>query len=186
MEYRVTGEWDEALWGEAERIYEQAFPLDGKKSRAIIRRMFERGLCQLHTFTDGKELVGMALTGVDRQENALLIDYIAVRENFRGSGKGRRFLDRIKQWAQTDEGCKGIIVEVEAEETEENARRIRFWERNGFHLTAYVHQYIWVPEPYRAMYMNFDGQDRLPEDGKALFRCITRFHEQAYRRNGNA
>ncbi|MBO9606511.1 MAG: GNAT family N-acetyltransferase [Paenibacillaceae bacterium] len=184
MEYRVTAEWDEALWGEAERIYEQAFPRDGKKSRAIIRRMFERGLCRLHTASVGTAVVGMALTGIDRQANALLIDYIAMREDVRGSGNGGRLLDRIKQWAQTEAGCKGIIVEVEAEETEENVRRIRFWERNGFHATEYIHHYIWVPEPYRAMYVNFDERDGLPDDGKALFRCITRFHEQAYRRNG--
>ncbi|WP_053373967.1 MULTISPECIES: N-acetyltransferase [Bacillales] len=183
LEYSITDEWNEARWIAAERIYEQAFPLDGKKSRDIVRRMFEKRMCQLHTMAQDSEMVGMALTGIDQHAGALLIDYIAVRKDFRGSGYGRLFLDRIKEWARTAANCKGIIVEVESEPTEENSRRIHFWESNGFHLTAYIHQYIWVPEPYQAMYLNFEEDIRLPDDGKLLFRSITRFHEKAYRRS---
>ncbi|TBL80311.1 GNAT family N-acetyltransferase [Paenibacillus thalictri] len=181
LEYRITDKWDDELWAAAERIYEEAFPLDGKKSRDIIRRMFERNMCELHTMTQGPEVVGMALTGSDRQAGALLIDYLAVRQHLRGNGYGRLLLDRIKQWAHSVTGCKGIIVEVEADPTEENEQRIRFWETCGFRITGYVHQYIWVPEPYRAMYLNFDETDPLPEDGETLFGSITRFHEKAYR-----
>ncbi|WP_282942609.1 GNAT family N-acetyltransferase [Paenibacillus sp. RC67] len=182
LEYSITDEWDDVSWTEAERIYEQAFPLEGKKSRDIIRRMFEKGMCQLHTLSQKSGMVGMALTGIDQQAGALLIDYLAVSEDFRGRGYGRMLLDHIKQWTQTNTGCKGILVEVESEPTEENKQRIHFWETNGFHLTVYVHHYIWVPEPYQAMYLNFEEANRLPEDGKMLFRSITRFHEKAYRR----
>ncbi|CAG7654735.1 GNAT family N-acetyltransferase [Paenibacillus allorhizosphaerae] len=182
LEYFVTDEWDDARWSAAERIYEQAFPLDGKKSREIIRRMFERKMCQLHTIAQDSEMVGMALTGIDRQAGALIIDYLAIRQEVRGRGYGGLMLDRIKPWTRSVTECKGIIVEVESEPTEENRRRIRFWETNGFHLTAYVHQYIWVPEPYQAMYLNFDETNGLPEDGKTLFRSIAGFHEKAYRR----
>jgi GNAT superfamily N-acetyltransferase len=182
LEYRNTEEWDEARWNAVEPIYEQAFP-SGRKSRDIIRRMFQKRMCRLHTIAQGSEIVGMALTGTDHQAGALIIDYIAVRKDARGSGYGSLLLGFIKQWAQTIEGCKGIIVEVEAQPTEANRQRIRFWETNGFHLTAYVHQYIWVPEPYRAMYLNFDEHNVLPEDGEVLFRSITRFHQEAYRRS---
>ncbi|HZG13865.1 MAG TPA: GNAT family N-acetyltransferase [Candidatus Bathyarchaeia archaeon] len=180
-EYRITEEWDEAFWVDVEKIYEEAFPLSGKKSRDIIRRMFEKHMCQLHTIGQGSEVVGMALTGIDPKADALLIDYLAVRKDARGHGYGRRLLECIKEWAGAHAGCKGIIVEVEADLTEENHKRIQFWEANGFHLTAYVHHYIWVPEPYQAMFFNFDETDRLPEDGKILFRSITRFHQKAYR-----
>ncbi|MBE1442118.1 GNAT family N-acetyltransferase [Paenibacillus sp. OAS669] len=183
LDYQITDEWDEVLWSSVEPIYEQAFPIGGRKSRDIVRRMFSRKMCQLHTISRGSEFIGMALSGIDKQAGALLIDYLAIRSEVRGEGNGRCFLDRIKEWARTHAECKGIIVEVEAEPTEENQRRVQFWEANGFHLTDYVHQYIWVPEPYRAMYLNFNERDRLPEDGEQLFRSITRFHEKAYRRN---
>ncbi|MEB3103942.1 GNAT family N-acetyltransferase [Ferviditalea candida] len=181
LEYHITDVWDLARWAAVEQIYEQAFP-HGRKSGDIIRRMFERRLCQLHTIADGSEIVGMALTGIDHEANALIIDYLAVGKDVRGNGYGRLLLNRIKQWARTAAGCKGIIIEVESEPTKENIQRIHFWESNGFHLTAYVHQYIWVPEPYKAMYLNFDDGNRLPEDGGMLFRSITRFHEKSFRR----
>jgi GNAT superfamily N-acetyltransferase len=183
LEYRITDEWNEARWSAVERIYEQAFPLDGKKSRDIVRRMFEKRMCQLHTIAQDSEIVGMALTGIDQHAGALIIDYIAIRKELRGSGYGRLLLDRIKKWTRTVTNCKGIIVEVESEPTEENSRRIHFWKTNGFHLTAYVHQYIWVSEPYQAMYLNFEESNRLPDDGELLFRSITQFHENAYRRS---
>lgn len=76
-----------------------------------------------------------------------------------------------------------MIVEVEAAPSEANTRRVCFWEQCGFRTTDYVHRYIWVPEPYRAMYRSFDADDPLPDDGEALFRCITRFHRKAYRKS---
>lgn len=179
--YDVTDQWDEERWNAAEVIYEEAFPLDGKKSRAIIQGMFAKRMCQLHTLEQGAEMVGMALTGVDAQANALIVDYLAVRANARGTGFGRLMLEQMKRWALEQRGCRGLIVEVESEPTEENEQRIRFWQSNGFEQTDYVHHYIWVPEPYRAMALSFDSADKLPDDGKQLFKSITRFHEKAYR-----
>ncbi|PWW04794.1 acetyltransferase (GNAT) family protein [Paenibacillus cellulosilyticus] len=180
--YHVTEQWEEERWNAVEPIYEEAFPLDGKKSRAIIQGMFAKKMCQLHTLALGEQMVAMALTGVDAQANAVIVDYLAVRANVRGSGFGRLLLDQIKQWAREKMSCRGLIVEVESDLTEDNEQRIRFWQSNGFELTDYVHQYIWVPEPYRAMALSFDSSDKLPDDGKQLFKSITRFHERAYRR----
>jgi GNAT superfamily N-acetyltransferase len=182
LEYHVTDEWDEVSWASVERIYEQAFPAHGRKSLDIIRRMFDRKLCQLHTICIGGQAVGMALTGIHQHAAVVLIDYLAVKQDARGRGYGRLLLDCIKQWAHATEGCRGIIVEVEAEPTKENRSRIQFWQRNGFLLTSYIHHYIWVPEPYQAMAYSFNESEPLTQDGKALFRIITRFHEKAYRK----
>jgi GNAT superfamily N-acetyltransferase len=183
--YEVTDHWEEERWNAAERIYEEAFPMDGKKSRSIIQGMFAKRMCQLHTLEQGADMVGMALTGVDAQANALIVDYLAIRSSVRGTGFGRLLLNQIKEWALEKQGCRGLIVEVEADPTVDNKQRIRFWQKNGFELTAYVHHYIWVPEPYRAMAFSFDSSDKLPDDGKQLFKSITRFHEKAYRRRKN-
>ncbi|GAA3401813.1 GNAT family N-acetyltransferase [Paenibacillus hodogayensis] len=182
MDYRVTAEWNETIWRLAEPIYRHAFPEHGRKPEAIIRRMFERGLCRLHTAAVDNETIAMALTGIDARASALLIDYIAVKREVQSRGYGRLFLERIRTWAETSARCRGIIVEVEADPSNENLRRIRFWEQCGFRLTDYVHHYIWVPEPYRAMALSFRQDDPLPDDGETLFRSITRFHQQAYRK----
>jgi GNAT superfamily N-acetyltransferase len=181
MEYQTIAEWNEEIWTKAERIYQQAFPKEGRKSRAIIRQMFEKQMCQLHFASENSELIAMALTGVTKK--VLIIDYIAIKEDLRGKGYGRLFMDYIINWAEIIACCTGVVVEVEAEAALENSRRIRFWEACGFHFTEYVHHYIWVPEPYHAMYLNFNPKIPLSEDGKELFRYITQFHEKAYRKS---
>lgn len=181
--YFTAAEWDEELWLRAELIYHQAFPEHGRKNRSIIRQMFDRGMCQLHLVAEDSEGIAMALTGMDRKSHTLIIDYLAVEERYRGRGYGRLLIDYLITWAEESAGCNGIVIEVEADSSPENSRRIRFWERCGFRLTDYVHSYIWVPEPYRAMHLDFYPDHPLSEDGKVLFRIITDFHNHAYRKD---
>ncbi|MDF2723128.1 MAG: family N-acetyltransferase [Paenibacillus sp.] len=184
LQFQTTALWSEPMWRQAGPIYAEAFADKGGKSEALIRGMFARGLCQLHTASVGSNTAAMALTGFAGEQKAVIIDYIAVSEAERSRGTGRQLVDYIKRWAK-EAGCRGIVIEVEAEPTDENIGRIRFWQRCGFALTEAVHQYIWVPEPYRAMvfHLTETEEHRLPEDGEALFRCITRFHRKAYRKS---
>ncbi|MFB9274337.1 GNAT family N-acetyltransferase [Cohnella cellulosilytica] len=183
MEHLTTNEWNEALWAEADAIYREAFPEHGRKSEAIVRRMFERGLCALHVWRIEGEAAAMALTSYDDRSGLLVVDYIAVRQARQGQGIGRRCVLQLRDWiSRAQPGCHGIVIEVEAEETEENARRICFWQSAGFRLTDYVHAYVWVPETYRAMALGFDAALPLTDDGRELFKTITRYHERAYRK----
>jgi len=183
MDYEATVEWDEALWRRAEPVYREAFPEHGRKTFAVVRRMFERKLSALHALSDRGEVVAMALTAFDDASRTLIVDYIAVSEARRGQGLGRELLARIREWAlSVRPDCRGMIIEVEAEGTPDNAARIRFWERLGFRLTDYVKSYVWVPETYRAMALSFDESAPPVEDGERLFKAITRYHEKAYRR----
>lgn len=183
MEHLTTDRWDGALWAEADVIYREAFPEHGRKSEAIVRRMFERGLCTLHVWRMEGEAAAMALTAFDDRSGLLVIDYIAVKQSRQGQGIGRSCVLQLRDWTVgAKPGCRGIVIEVEAEETEENAGRIRFWESAGFRLTEYVHVYVWVPETYRAMSLGFELSSPLTDDGKELFKAITRYHERAYRK----
>ncbi|NOU64802.1 GNAT family N-acetyltransferase [Paenibacillus sp. LMG 31461] len=182
MIYEITTRWDEALWEKAEHVYNEAFPEHGRKNRALIRSMFERGICMMHTWSLDGDVVAMALTALNTKARILIIDYIAVLQEQRGHGVGLACMRDIRNWAENEAGCLGIVIEVEAETSKENTDRIRFWEKAGFHLTDYVHTYIWVPETYRAMYMSFGAFEQ--QDGRQLFDYITEYHEKAYRVKG--
>ncbi|OAS16453.1 GNAT family N-acetyltransferase [Paenibacillus oryzisoli] len=182
MIHEITTRWDEALWEEAEPVYKEAFPEHGRKSRALIRSMFERGICMLHTWRIGDSVMAMALTALNAKVRMLIVDYIAVRIEQRGQGVGLACMRDIRNWAENEANCLGIVIEVEAEMSKENADRIRFWEKAGFQLTDYVHTYIWVPETYRAMYMSLSIIEQY--DGERLFDYITEYHEKAYRGKG--
>jgi GNAT superfamily N-acetyltransferase len=181
LTFRTIDHWDEGVWKLAEPVYTAAFPPSTSKKPGLIRSMLERRICYLHVAQLGGETVAMAISAIDRKYRALIIDYLAVAESARRQGVGREFLECIARWAADEQRLDGIIIEVEAEPAEQNLQRIRFWERCGFTLTDYVHTYIWVPEPYRAMYRKLSPDAKLPADGKALFRAITDFHQKAYR-----
>lgn len=126
----------------------------------------------------------MAVTGVAGQaaDKVLIIDYLAVDTELRGTGTGTWMLEQIRAWAVQEHNIRGIIIEAESGATESHKERIHFWERNGFVLTSYVHQYRMVPEPYQAMLLPLDERANVPDDGEALFRYINAFHKVAFRK----
>jgi GNAT superfamily N-acetyltransferase len=182
MEFYTTDQWDEELWSQAGFIYKQAFETSGSKTEAIIRRLLTKKLGHLHIAKDGSDLIAMSLTGKLEGIDALLIDYIAVREVRRNQGIGRLFLDYIIEWTRNTEYCNGVVIEIEYGDNPLYWKRVRFWQQSGFILTSYIHIYKWVPETYQAMYLILEPEATIPTDGALLFDHITEFHEKAYRR----
>lgn len=180
--YRSTSQWDEAMWRAIEPVYQMGFAEHSRKPKTILECLLERGGGRLHAGYAGNEAIAMGISGYDSELEAMVIDYLTVHPDWRGRGLGQWFLNQLRGEAEQNPGCKGIILEAEADDTPVNQSRIRFWTTCGFQLTDYIHTYIWVPEPYRAMSLSFDSASPLPTDGEALFGAITRFHKQAYRR----
>ncbi len=178
MEFITLDRLDDRYWPAALVLYQEAFP-NGKPLR-VLENTFAQGVGYLHVELEDGEVVAMALTGKLPKANALLIDYIAVRPAERGRGRGTRLVEEISREAR-EMGLDGLILEAEAGPEPENEKRIRFWEGCGFTATPYVHQYIWVPEPYRALYLTFDPKKPLPADGRELFRHISSFHSLVFR-----
>jgi GNAT superfamily N-acetyltransferase len=166
-------------WPEALRLYREAFP-EGKPD-PVVTGMFDKRMSLLHTESRDGALLAMAISGIVQQGSVLLIDYVAVRSDVRGQGIGVQFVNDIKQWA-IEARLRALIIEVESDPTPDNEARIRFWQRCGFLLTDYIHRYIWVPEPYRAMYMPLVPDYRVEDRGESLFREIGRFHRKAFQR----
>lgn len=180
MEIKTIDYWDEQLWKQVSPIYNQAFAEKGAKPEKIIRNMFRKKICYLHMMVEDGDVTAMALTGKLRVIQALLIDYLAVREELRGRGAGLKLMNYIKKWSQTEGGFSSHIIEVESEETLENLSRINFWKKCGFQLTDYIHHYIWVPEPYQAMYNILIPTATIPKEGEELFKHISQFHKASY------
>lgn len=180
MNFITVDDWDEKLWEQANIVYEEAFGQSGAKSEKIIRNMFAKGICFLHVVFVDDDVVGMAITGKLKNTRALLIDYLAVRSHCRRHGIGKRLLDYIKEWSKMEQMVEAVIIEVESDSTPENIARINFWQKSEFHLTEYIHHYIWVPEPYQAMYCKLEVDAKIPQDGEALFQLIVQFHKESF------
>ncbi|MEW4369826.1 GNAT family N-acetyltransferase [Paenibacillus kandeliae] len=183
LELDTLDHWDESLWQQMKPIYEEAFA-HGAKPERILKIMLDRGLATMHAGYDDGELVAMAFTGRgdSPDQPTLIIDYMAIRKDRRGRGEGKLFFTLLRDWAVLTYGVAAIIIEAEAEDNAENRERIVFWEKCGFVPTSYVHHYIWVPETYRALVLPIDPAFTVTDDGQSLFRQITHFHEQSFRK----
>ncbi len=180
---RTWDRWDDAVWQQLKPIYEEAF-IHGAKPEKIIRQMLDRQIAFLHAGYDGDELVAMALTGFGgaTEPQTMIIDYMAIRHDRRGRGEGRLFFELLRDWGIAHHRIAAIIIEAEAEDTQENRERIVFWEKCGFQPTSYVHHYIWIPETYRALVLPLQPDFQVTDDGQHIFEQITDFHERSFRK----
>lgn len=183
MDFFTSDYWDETLWLKVKEIYQEAFGGHGGKPEKIIRNMFAKRICFLHMALEGNDVAGMALTGSLGGSGIIMIDYLTVRKELRGCGIGQEFFKYIKSWAAEQEWYKRILIEVECENTAENLARIHFWGKCGFVLAdEYTHHYNWVPEPYQAMVLYLRNDSKVPLNGEDLFKYITAFHKESFRK----
>ncbi len=175
----TQGKLDDRYWPGALSLYRQAFP-EGKPEHILVA-MFRKLIAYLHVVCDDEGVIAMAITGRVAQGKLLLIDYMAVRDDLRGKGVGQALLGEIKSWAAEELSADGLLIEVEYGQTPEDVSRLRFWQKCGFVLTEYVHQYIWVPEPYQAMYFPLVPDAGIPSDGRKLFKYISDYHGRSFR-----
>jgi len=181
MHFFTISEWDEGIWQKVRSIYHEAFANHGGKPEKVLRNMFSKCNCHLHVVLNRDLPVGMAITGAMHSSKVLIIDYFTIKPNYRGQGIGKEFVRYLKTWAnqQVDYNC--LLLEVEINQTNESINRITFWERCGFTiLKDYIHQYIWVPEPYQAMILILHESIPLFR-GEEAFKYISAFHRKSFR-----
>lgn len=116
-------------------IYENScplhFPAPEIKPVFMIKSMVERGGYIGIGVYDGDRLAGYALCVQAPEKNTILLDYLAVFEEYRNKGVGALMLKEMQR-IYTD--MHGVIIETErpdkAEDEEDRTLRIR---RNGFY-----------------------------------------------------
>lgn len=184
---RTEKDWNDEFWTRIRPIYEDSFPEHIRKPERIVRNMLSKMDAFIHEGTLEEEPCSMALTGLSADRRLLIVDYLAVSPNIREQGIGHRTVEALARWARETYGVQGLLIEAEADDSEEGQNRLRFWKSCGFESTEYVHSYVWVPEKYRAMLLDLQGvgtsgQNRISRDGRQLFTYIEAFHRSSFER----
>ncbi len=141
--HRITQQQDsyfEPCW----QLYLAAFPQEERRPLDYQLEALAREHYHMEALLDEGQLIGL-LCWWELTE-LLYLEHLAIMEQQRSSGYGQRILAHIK--AEQD---KTILLEVEPPREQIQARRIAFYERQGFHLNA--HAYAQPP---------YAGRDFLP------------------------
>ncbi|RPK06090.1 GNAT family N-acetyltransferase [Priestia endophytica] len=106
----------------------------------IVKSAIKKDVLHPVYLTNGSEIYGYALYQDVPELKCIHVLFLAIVPSYRSSGLGSVLLDRLKALSKN-----GLILEVEDPETAESdeewsirTRRIRFYERNGFHLIPNV------------------------------------------------
>ena len=113
------------------------FPPDELKPLSSMLEMLKRGIYACYGIYEGKTLLAYAyLTLID---NLVLVDYLAVVKDFRGSGIGTKFLTELKSILAD----KTIVIECEnpnfatdCEDKNTRVSRINFYKNCDFVLSG--------------------------------------------------
>lgn len=166
---------------EIENIYQQYmthdFPENELKPLSSIERMYQQGRYKGFVMEENGEVKAYWMLLQDSENNAYLLDYFAVLEEFRGQGYGSRALVNILDSVEVDE-----LVVIEAEnpkkaasqnENEIQERRLDFYRRNGVIFTELAS--VVYEAAYVIMYLSKGGKE-LPEE--EVYRIYVDFYEK--------
>ena len=108
-------------------LYIAAFPKEERREFDQLKQLLNNEECHFYRIsTQSKTLAGFCILW--EFSGFVFIEHFAVKPEMRGLGIGEKTLAKIKENFQ-----KSIILETELPADELKIRRIRFYERNGFH-----------------------------------------------------
>lgn len=156
---------------EVKKIYEEEmihdFPACEIKPFGAIERMYLQGEYFAYGDFNKEELISYALIAKPKGGNVGLLDYLAVREEKRGSGYGSKTIEQIKEYFRNK--WDGLIVEAEhieyakgMDDRKKRQRRIRFYKKNGLFSLDFESR-IFGTE-YMVLYLNTNLDDFMDKE----------------------
>lgn len=117
-------------WADIYRLYRRAFPAAEKKPFFMILNMYRKGASDVWRFTADGTFAGLIIT--INGEQHVLLDYLAVEEDRRGTGIGTEILGLMRQqYAGKDVFLEIESVYEECENKQQRLRRKHFYEKAG-------------------------------------------------------
>lgn len=131
-----------------EAIFYEAFPPSETIPFITILKKMEDYREIVYYCRKENEIVAIALMAIFEEPSFLLLDYFALKNEFRGKGIGTVFLSKLIQFSEENGPYSLIIAEVEdpefGEDQQVKNRRIRFYQNIGMKILSNV-TYILPP-----------------------------------------
>ena len=120
---------------EIKNLYIEVFPKAERKPMDQIIKVCENGFGRIIPILLDDEFVGMFITLDSNKDDALLIDYFAIKNDYRGLSLGSKSIELLNKMEN-----KTIIIEIEpcnkdAENFIQRKKRKKFYKNLGFRQT---------------------------------------------------
>jgi len=171
----------------ASRIYEESFPLSERQPLHAVKKWIAAARYQL-IVGEEEAIVLMAFLWRLQGTDFTLLDYLAVRKEWRGRGLGAQFLTQVL--AQMNECGEHLLLELEDPEEGDRAareRRIAFYRGLGARELQGV-RYFLPPlgtlEATRMRLYVLPGLDAGALDGDLVRSLIAQLYRELHERDG--
>ncbi len=117
-------------------VYEKmtaAFPYEERRDISDQKECLSNNFFKFSEIFDNETEVGFIALWVFPE--FVFIEHIAIDENKRSGGYGSKAIELLKETYN-----KPIILEAEAPETEQQIKRIKFYDRLGFKINSYYYK----------------------------------------------
>lgn len=120
---------------EIKKLYIEAFPKAERKPMEQILKVCQDGLGRIIPILLDDDFVGMFITLDSNKDDTLLIDYFAIKDDYRGLSLGSKSIELLNKTEN-----KTIIIEIEpcheeAENIIQRKKRKKFYKNLGFRQT---------------------------------------------------
>lgn len=120
---------------EIKNLYIEAFPKSERKPMDQIIKVCQNGFGRIIPILLDDEFVGMFITLDSNKDDTLLIDYFAIKNDYRGLSLGSKSIELLNKMEN-----KTIIIEIEpchkdAENFIQRKKRKKFYKNLGFRQT---------------------------------------------------
>ncbi len=127
-------------WAETYKLYQSAFPASEKKPFSMIVKMYRKGASDIWRFTRDGAFSGLIIT--INGNSHILLDYLAVVKEQRGTGVGTEILKLMRRHY----AGKGIFLEIESvyeacDNIDQRLQRKHFYEKCGMTSMAV---FVWL------------------------------------------
>lgn len=116
----------EAEFEAIKNLYLSAFPPKERREFDDLKKQIYDKDCNVNLILVGEKIAGFVILW--NFDQFVFLEHFATEPGLRGLGIGEKTLSEIKRQFQ-----KTVILETELPNDELSQRRIRFYERNGFH-----------------------------------------------------
>lgn len=119
------------------KMYHEAFPANEQLPLWYLQFLTLRRGISFSAYYDDDQIVGMIYT--TKTQNTIFVLYLATNARIRSRGYGTKILQQLIRENPNQEIVLNIEPQdVSADNADQRAKRLRFYQKNGFMLTGYV------------------------------------------------